>query len=113
MLVVDAGGSCRVAVLGDKMARLGVSNGWAGVIVNGAVRDCATLSQLEFGVLALGAVPVRGGLQGEGMRGANIVIADIPFLAGTHVYVDADGILIAREALKDEATADGSGCIPS
>lgn len=113
VLVVDAGGSCRVAVLGDKMARLGVSNGWAGVIVNGAVRDCDTLSQLEFGVLALGAVPVRGGLQGEGMRGGNIVIADIPFLAGTHVYVDADGILIAREALKDEANVDGSDCIPS
>lgn len=100
VLVADAGGSRRVAVLGDKMARLGMGNGWAGVIVNGAVRDCETLSQLDFGVLALGAVPVRGGLQGEGKRGGNLVIADIPFLVGAHVYVDADGILIAGEALK-------------
>lgn len=113
VLVADAGGTRRVAVLGDKMARLGISNGWAGIIVNGAVRDCDTLSQLDFGVLALGAVPVRGGLQGEGTRGGNFVIADIPFLAGTYVYVDADGILIACEALKEETTADGSDCIPS
>ncbi|QQX89670.1 ribonuclease E activity regulator RraA (plasmid) [Cupriavidus necator] len=113
VLIADAGGSRRVAVLGDKMARLGMENGWAGVIVNGAVRDCETLSQLDFGVLALGAVPVRGGLQGEGKRGADLTIDEIPFLVGTYVYVDADGILLSDEALKSDITTDRGDCIPS
>jgi hypothetical protein len=70
------------------------------------------LRQLDFGVLALGAVPVRGGLQGEGKRGGNLVIADIPSSAGAYVYIDADSILIAGDALSIYATGDGD-CIPS
>lgn len=113
VLVADAGGSRRVAVLGDKMARLGIDNGWAGVVMNGAVRDCETLSQLDFGVLALGAVPVRGGVQGEGELGVDLTVAGIPFRAGSHVYVDADGFLISDKALNADAAPDGTECVAS
>ncbi|CAG9183065.1 ribonuclease E activity regulator RraA [Cupriavidus pinatubonensis] len=99
VLVVDAGGSTRVAVLGDKMAALGLGNGWAGVLVNGAIRDCEALSRIDFGVLALGGVPIRGGLQGAGERGVELDFAGIAFRRGGYVYADADGVLISDVAL--------------
>ncbi len=111
VLVADAGGSRRVAVLGDKMARLGLRNGWAGVIVNGAVRDCETLATLDVGVLALGSVPVRGGLHGQGERETDVTVAGIPFGAGKYVYVDADGILLCRGPLRVDSTGDGAECV--
>jgi regulator of ribonuclease activity A len=99
VLVVDAGGSRRVAVLGDRMARLGMENGWAGIVVNGAIRDCDALRQLDIGVLALAAVPIRGGLQGTGERGLAVTIAGIPLRPGCHIHADADGILVSGGVL--------------
>lgn len=39
VLVVDGGGSLRRALFGDNIAALAVQNGWAGVIIYGAIRD--------------------------------------------------------------------------
>jgi len=94
VLVVDAGGSRRVAVLGDNMARLGMQNGWAGIVLHGAVRDCDALVELDFGVLALGAVPLCGNHAGAGERGCPVDFAGMQFLPGNHLYCDADGILL-------------------
>ncbi|MCZ9339877.1 S-adenosylmethionine--2-demethylmenaquinone methyltransferase, partial [Streptomyces sp. TRM76130] len=51
VLVVDGAGSLRTALLGDAMADLARDNGWAGVIVHGAVRDVARLREADLGVL--------------------------------------------------------------
>jgi Aldolase/RraA len=42
VLVIDGDGSLHAALVGDIIAGLGLENGWAGLIVNGAVRDSAT-----------------------------------------------------------------------
>lgn len=39
VLVVDGGGSLRRALFGDNIAALAVQNGWAGVVIYGAIRD--------------------------------------------------------------------------
>ena len=57
VLVIDGGGSLHCALVGDIIAGLGVDNGWAGLIVNGAVRDSAMLRGLDIGVKALGTNP--------------------------------------------------------
>ena len=48
------------AAVGPGGHRVYVVNGWAGVIINGAIRDSATLGGMDIGVLALGANPLRG-----------------------------------------------------
>ena len=45
VLVVDGGGSVRVALLGDMIAGIAAANGWAGLVVNGCVRDVAVPRQ--------------------------------------------------------------------
>ncbi len=40
VLVIDAGGSMRRAVVGDMLAKKAVDNGWAGIVVYGCIRNC-------------------------------------------------------------------------
>lgn len=42
VLVVDGGGSLRRALVGGNIGAAAAKNGWAGVVVNGCVRDKAT-----------------------------------------------------------------------
>jgi regulator of ribonuclease activity A len=68
VLVVDGGGSLRCALVGDQLAALGLGNGWAGVVINGCIRDVAALRELAFGVQALAATPLRSAKHGTGAR---------------------------------------------
>ncbi|MFE2889304.1 ribonuclease E activity regulator RraA [Streptomyces sp. NPDC059272] len=94
VLVVDGGGSLRCALMGDQMAELAAENGWAGAIVNGAVRDVVALSRLPFGLAALGSNPRRSGKQGTGRRGVEVTFGGVTFRPGDTVYVDDDGLVV-------------------
>ena len=59
VLVVDAGASLRCAVLGDNLAANAQRNGWAGIIVNGCIRDSETIKGMAgLGVKALATHPL-------------------------------------------------------
>ena len=60
VLVVDGQGSLRIGLMGDRLAEIGVRNGWAGVVINGAIRDSLGIDALAIGVKALGATARRG-----------------------------------------------------
>src|SRR6476620_1084446 len=57
VLVVDGAGSLRTALMGDMIAASAVANGWAGVVINGAIRDRLAIAGLPLGVKALGSNP--------------------------------------------------------
>ena len=103
VLVADAGGSRRCAMLGDLIAAGAVSNGWAGVILFGCVRDSDDLADLDLGVKALAAIPRKSQRRGEGQRDLSVTFAGATFAPGDWVYADADGILVAPAPL-DSAT---------
>jgi len=99
VLVVDGGGSTRCALLGDKLAAMARENGWAGVVVNGCIRDSAEVAKLPLGVKALHAVPRRSGKEGSGERGVTVEFAGISFSPGDYLYADADGIVVVGSDL--------------
>ena len=101
VLVVDGGGSVRCALLGDLLADKAVSNGWAGVIVNGCVRDSARLGELQLGVLAIAAHPRRSEKRGHGERDVGVRFAGVTFHPGDWVYADEDGLLVSGERLAE------------
>src|SRR5690349_24533430 len=68
VLVVDGGGSLHTALVDDIIAGLAAENGWAGVIVHGAVRDAATLRTIAVGIKALGTNHSKRTKTGEGKR---------------------------------------------
>ncbi len=59
VLVVDGGGSLRTALVGDLIAGAAQDNGWAGLVLHGAVRDSTALAGLRLGIKALGTIPQR------------------------------------------------------
>jgi regulator of ribonuclease activity A len=95
VLVVDGGGSLRCALVGDRLAALGVEHGWVGIVVNGCVRDTAELARLPIGIKALAAHPRRSEKRGQGRRGVAVEFAGVGFEPGAWCYADADGIVVA------------------
>lgn len=96
VLVVDGGGSLESALVGDLIAGAAVENGWAGVIVHGAVRDREALGELPLGVKALGTNPRKSAKDGIGEVDVSVTIAGVVFAPGAHVWADADGVLVER-----------------
>ena len=95
VLVVDGGASIRCALVGDKLAELGIKNGWEGLAINGCIRDTAVISTLDTGIKALGANPRRSVKQGKGERDISLSFADATFKPGDYLYADEDGILLS------------------
>lgn len=94
VLVVDGGGSLRVALVGDMIAGLALQNGWAGIVLNAAVRDVAALAALEVGIFALGSNPRPSSKTGEGERDVPITFGEVTFRLGATLYADADGVVV-------------------
>jgi len=53
VLVVDGGASLRRALVGGNLGKSATRNGWAGVLVDGCVRDVAELAECDIGIRAL------------------------------------------------------------
>lgn len=94
VLVIDGGGSLETALVGDIIAALAVDNGWAGLLVNGAVRDRIALGTLPIGVKALGSNPAKSTKTGAGEVDVTVEIGGVQFVPGATVWCDDDGILV-------------------
>jgi regulator of ribonuclease activity A len=100
VLVVDAGGSTRRAVLGDLLAQKAVDSGWGGFVIFGCIRDSAAIAKMAIGVKALGTHPLKTDKRGEGQRDIKVRFADVTFTPGDWLYADEDGVLLAPRKLK-------------
>lgn len=96
VLVVDGGALMDHALLGDMIADSAKSNGWQGVIINGCVRDVATLATIDLGVMALGAHPLKTVKLGQGEINQVVTIAGVKIVPGSIIYADANGIAISQ-----------------
>ncbi|OBK47131.1 ribonuclease E activity regulator RraA [Mycobacterium sp. 1081908.1] len=94
VLVIDGSGSLHTALVGDVIAELARSNGWAGLVINGAVRDAAALRGIDIGIKALGTNPRKSTKTGAGERGVEISLGGVTFAPGEIAYSDDDGIVV-------------------
>jgi regulator of ribonuclease activity A len=100
VLVVDGGGSLHTSLVGDVVAGLAQGNGWAGLVVNGAVRDTVALGELAIGIKALGSNPRKSAKEGAGEVDVAVSFGGVRFEPGAHLYSDEDGIVVADGALR-------------
>jgi regulator of ribonuclease activity A len=98
VLVVDGGGSLRRALVGGNIAAAAARQGWAGVVVNGAVRDIAELAACELGLHALGLIPLPTERRRAGDVDVPVQVAGAWIRAGDWLAADADGIVVLDRA---------------
>ncbi len=96
VLVVDGGGSLRRSMVGGNVAAEAAANGWAGIVVHGAVRDTHELQETAIAVLALGTVPRKTEKLGVGQRDVAVTFGGVTIHPGDHLYADLDGVVILR-----------------
>ncbi len=100
VLVVDGGGSMRKAMLGDMLAEKAAVNGWAGIIIYGAIRDVNAISNTDLGVQALGTHPMKTEKKGLGELNVDLTFGGVTFKPGQYVYADNNGILVSPTKLE-------------
>ena len=101
VLVVNGGGSLKRALVGDNLATLAIDNGWAGIIVHGAIRDSAVLDAMDVGVKAVGTIPVRADRDAIGEIDIPTAFGGVIFTPGDWLYADADGVIVTPHRLHD------------
>ena len=99
VLVIDGGGSTRRAMLGDLLAAKATENGWAGVVVFGAIRDSVEIAALDLGVKALGTCPRKTDKLDSGERDVEVHFGGVRIRPGDWLYADVDGVVLADAAL--------------
>ncbi|KAL6132417.1 hypothetical protein ACLB2K_064660 [Fragaria x ananassa] len=99
VLVVDGGGSKRCAILGGNPVVQAQNNGWAGIVVNGCIRDVDEINGCDIGVRALASHPMKANKKGTGEKQVPITIAGTRINDGEWLYADTDGILISHTEL--------------
>ena len=99
VLVVDGGGSLRRALLGGNLGAAAARNGWAGVVIDGCVRDTAELAHHAVGIRAIAAMPMPTEKRNEGQTGVAVQVQGVWVRPGDWLYADEDGIVVGATAL--------------
>ncbi len=99
VLVVDGGASLRRALVGGNLAAAAARNGWAGIVVDGCVRDIAELRASGVGIRALALMPMPTEKRNEGQRDVPVQLQGVWVRPGDWLYADKDGIVLAPQPL--------------
>ena len=99
VLVVAGGASLKRALLGGNLGAAAAQNGWAGVVVDGCVRDVAELALCPIGIRALAAMPLPTEKRNEGQRDVAVQIQGVWVRPGDWLYADEDGMVVSAERL--------------
>jgi regulator of ribonuclease activity A len=98
VLVIDGGASMRCALVGGNLAAMGARNGWAGIVVDGCVRDVAELDAAAIGIRALALHPRRSDKRGQGRRDVVVQLQGVTVRPGEWIVADADGTVVLDKA---------------
>lgn len=99
VLVVDGGGSLRRALLGGNLGAAAARNGWAGVLIDGCVRDVVELAGCDVGICALAPMPLPTERRGEGQRDVAVRVQGVWVRPGDWLYADEDGVVVSSVRL--------------
>lgn len=97
VIVVDGSASLRTALLGGNLAADAARNGWAGIIINGCVRDLHEICAEDIGIKAIGTCPRKSVKGGLGEVDVEVALGGIVIKPGYWIIADSDGVIVSRE----------------
>ncbi|GAA1002749.1 methyltransferase [Acrocarpospora pleiomorpha] len=109
VLVIDAGGDTTNAVIGEIMLRAAVRAGLAGLVVDGAIRDSASLRTGTVPVFARGVTHRGPYKDGPGEINVPVQVGGLLVHPGDVVVGDADGLIAVPLDHLDEIHAVAAG----
>jgi len=93
--VVDVEGDY-CAVVGETLMGYAYHNGWAGIIINGYVRDTHQTTQIPVGLWAIGTYPYKSQKKSEAKKDITLNFHNVKFNIGDFLYADRDGIVVTK-----------------
>jgi regulator of RNase E activity RraA len=96
-----AAAAVRRALVGDQIAQLAATNGWAGIVVFGCIRDSSAIEQMDIGVFAVGTHPMKTVKRNEGQCDITVCFGGIDFVPGQYLYADSDGVIVSPRRCSD------------
>jgi len=97
VIVVDGGGSRRSALLGGNLAADAASNGWAGIVINGCVRDLHEICVEDIGIKAIGTCPRKSVKADRGEKDVDLAVGGVVIRPGYWIIADSDGVVVSPE----------------
>ncbi|WP_263833051.1 ribonuclease E activity regulator RraA [Sulfurospirillum oryzae] len=88
------------AVVGDNLMKFAYENNWAGIVINGYVRDTKNTKEIDVGLFALGTCPKKTMTPQEGELHVKVSFGGISFNEGDYLYADRDGIIVSSMPLE-------------
>jgi len=110
VLVVDGQGG-HAALAGELFATEAHRKGIAGIVVDGSVRDVATLRTLDIPVYSRGFFPTSGTTTELTETGIEITCGGVTVQPGEILFADQDGIIVASAAQLTELIPIGEGIL--
>lgn len=105
IVIVDAGGSDKNAVLGDLVSTKAKHRGAQGFVVDGLVRDLPNIVAIDFPVFARGTTPIGPLHRGPGEINYAICCGGVVVNPGDLVVGDAMGVVVVPFAIAEELLA--------
>lgn len=93
VVVVDAE-EAYYAIVGEKLMQFAQNNHYAGIVVNGYVRDTAQIKDIPVALYALGTCSRKSIPVTAGERDIPLTFGGVTFHPGDYVYTDTDGVIV-------------------
>ena len=87
------------AVVGENLMKFAHKNNYAGIVVNGYIRDTFQIKDIPVALYALGTCPRKYIPVTEGERNIHLSFGGIGFKDGDYLYADTDGVIVIPEKI--------------
>jgi regulator of ribonuclease activity A len=98
VVVVDSD-QAYYAIVGEKLMQFAQASGFAGIIVNGYIRDTFQIKDIPVALYALGTCSKKSIPVTNGKRDIPLSFGGVEFRPGDYVYTDIDGVIVTAEPL--------------
>lgn len=98
VVVVDVN-QAYYAVVGENLMKFARQNNYAGIIVNGYIRDTFQIKDIPVALYALGTCSRKSIPVTQGERDIPLSFGGVEFKPGDYLYADTDGVIVCAEKI--------------
>jgi regulator of ribonuclease activity A len=87
------------AVVGENLMKFAHKNNYAGIVINGFVRDTFQITDIPVALYALGTCPRKSIPVTQGERDIPLSFGGVEFKSGEYLYADTDGVIVTASKI--------------